>query len=104
MLLGALIALLAGLAIGKAWERYKLQDGRWVDRRRARDSPHYMLGLNFLVANQIDPAIEELVKAAHGAGDPLKLIGPGQAVGLSHAREFGAELCDVALLQAIIEK
>jgi len=73
MLLGALLALLAGLAIGKAWERYKLQDGRWVDRRRARDSPHYMLGLNFLVANQIDPAIEELVKAAHGAGDPLEI-------------------------------
>ena len=72
-LLGALLALLAGLAIGKAWERYKLQDGRWIDRRRARESPHYMLGLNFLVANQIDPAIEELAKAAHGAGDPLEI-------------------------------
>src|SRR5215210_844578 len=71
--LGALLALLAGLAIGKAWERYKLQDGRWVDRRRARDSPHYMLGLNFLVANQVDPATEELVKAAQGAGDPLEI-------------------------------
>ena len=55
-----LVALLLGLAIGKAWERYKLQDGRWIDRRRARESPHYMLGLNFLVANQIDPAIDEL--------------------------------------------
>ncbi len=33
-LLAALLALLAGLAIGKAWERYKLQDGRWIDRRR----------------------------------------------------------------------
>jgi lipopolysaccharide biosynthesis regulator YciM len=73
VLLGALLALLAGLTIGKAWERYKLQDGRWVDRRRARDSPHYMLGLNFLVANQVDPAIEELVKAAQSAGDPLEI-------------------------------
>ena len=73
MLLGALLALLAGLAIGKAWERYKLQDGRWVDRRRARESPHYMLGLNFLVANQIDQAIEELAKAAQLAGDPLEI-------------------------------
>src|SRR5687767_10883128 len=72
-LLGALIALLAGLAIGKAWERYKLQDGRWMDRRRARESPHYMLGLNFLVANQIDPAIEELTIAAEAAGDPLEI-------------------------------
>ena len=42
-----LLALLIGLAAGKAWERYKLQDGRWIDRRRARESPHYILGLNF---------------------------------------------------------
>ena len=68
-----LLALLAGLAVGKAWERYKLQDGRWIDRRRARESPHYMLGLNFLVANQIDPAIEELSTAAEAAGDPLEI-------------------------------
>ena len=59
-----LLALLAGLIVGKAWERYKLKDGRWIDRRRARESPHYMLGLNFLVANQIDQAIEELSAAA----------------------------------------
>jgi lipopolysaccharide biosynthesis regulator YciM len=63
-LLAALVALLAGLTIGKAWERYKLQDGTWIDRRRARQSPHYILGLNFLVANQIDLAIEELTSAA----------------------------------------
>src|SRR6266540_5481552 len=68
-----LLALLAGLAVGKAWERYKLQDGRWIDRRRARESPHYMLGLNFLVANQIDQAIDELSKAARAAGDPLEI-------------------------------
>jgi lipopolysaccharide biosynthesis regulator YciM len=72
-LLGVLLALLAGLAVGKAWERYKLQDGRWIDRRRARESPHYMLGLNFLVTSQIDPAIEELSKAAAAAGDPLEI-------------------------------
>ena len=54
------MGLLAGLAIGKAWERYKLRDGKWIDRRRARDSHHYVLGLNFLVSNQIDLAIEEL--------------------------------------------
>ena len=68
-----LLALLAGLTVGKAWERYKLKDGRWIDRRRARESPHYMLGLNFLVANQIDPAIEELRTAAEAAGDPLEI-------------------------------
>ena len=63
-LLAALIALLVGLAVGKAWERYKLKDGKWIDRRRARQSPHYILGLNFLVGNQIDLAIEELARAA----------------------------------------
>src|SRR5687768_10229714 len=72
-LLIGLLALLAGLAVGKAWERYKLQDGIWTDRRRARESPHYMLGLNFLVANQIDQAIDELSKAAGAAGDPLEI-------------------------------
>jgi len=73
VLLTSLVALLVGLAVGKAWERYKLRDGVWVDRRRARESPHYMLGLNFLVANQIDPAIDELAKAARSAGDPLEI-------------------------------
>src|SRR6186713_792076 len=63
-LLAILLTLLAGLAIGKAWERYKLRDGKWFDRRRTRQSPHYILGLNFLVANQIDLAIEELTHAA----------------------------------------
>jgi lipopolysaccharide assembly protein B len=72
-LLAALVALLAGLAIGKAWERYKLRDGRWIDRRRARESPHYILGLNFLVANQIDLAIEELSKAASLDGEALEV-------------------------------
>src|SRR3982075_4384187 len=72
-LLVALIALLVGLAIGKAWERYKLRDGQWIDRRRARESPHYILGLNFLVANQIDLAIEELSKAAGLDGDALEV-------------------------------
>ena len=44
-LLVGLVALLAGLAIGKAWERYKLRDGQWIDRRRARESPHFIVGL-----------------------------------------------------------
>src|SRR5213594_1885876 len=72
-LLAALVALLAGLTIGKAWERYKLRDGKWIDRRRARESPHYILGLNFLVANQIDLAIEELGRAASLDADALEV-------------------------------
>lgn len=62
-LIGALVALLVGLATGKAWERYKLVEGRWLDRRKVRQAPHFILGLNFLVANQVDAAIEELEKA-----------------------------------------
>ena len=71
--LAALIALLVGLAAGKAWERYKLSDGRWIDRRRARESPHYLVGLNSLVAGQIDHAIDELTRAAAAAGDALEI-------------------------------
>ena len=72
-LLAVLIALLIGLTIGKAWERYKLRDDKWIDRRRARQSPHYILGLNFLVANQIDLAIEELSRAASLDADALEV-------------------------------
>jgi lipopolysaccharide biosynthesis regulator YciM len=71
--LAALVALLAGLTVGKAWERYKLRGGRWIDRRRARDRPHYILGLNFVVANQIDLAIEELTRAASLDPDALEV-------------------------------
>ncbi len=72
-LLAGLLALLVGLTVGKAWERYKLRDGRWFDRRKARQTPHYMLGLNFLVSNQVDMAIEELSKAAAVDGDALEI-------------------------------
>jgi lipopolysaccharide biosynthesis regulator YciM len=69
----ALICLVAGLSAGKAWERYKLRSGRLIDRRRAPESLHYILGLNFLVTNQIDLAIEELSKAAETLGDALEI-------------------------------
>ena len=73
LLLTALIMLLVGLTVGKAWERYKLRGGTWIDRRRAREAPHYILGLNFLVANQIDLAIEELTRAASLDADALEV-------------------------------
>jgi lipopolysaccharide biosynthesis regulator YciM len=72
-LLAVLIALLIGLAAGKAWERYKLRDGRWIDRRRARESPHYILGLNFLVSDQLDLAIDELTMASEMDPDALEV-------------------------------
>src|ERR687892_2817299 len=72
-LLAVLVALLLGLMVGKAWERYKLRDGRWIDRRRLRETPHYMLGLNFLVDNQVDLAIDELTHAASTDNDALEI-------------------------------
>ena len=72
-LLAVLVALLVGLAGGKAWERYKLRDGHWIDRRKARDSPHYILGLNFLVSDQVDLAIDELTMAAGLDPDALEI-------------------------------
>ncbi len=73
VLLAVLIALLAGVVVGKAWERYKLRDGRWIDRRRLRETPHYMLGLNFLVDNQVDQAIDELTQATSTGTDALEI-------------------------------
>jgi len=72
-LLAALFALLLGLIVGKGWERYKLRDGRWIDRRRLRETPHYMLGLNFLVDNHVDQAIDELTQAASTGTDALEI-------------------------------
>ena len=72
-LLVGLLALLAGLAIGKAWERYKLRDGQWIDRRKARESPHFIVGLDLVVANQIDLAVDELSRAAWLDEDALEI-------------------------------
>ena len=72
-LLFGLLTLLAGLCIGKAWERYKLRDGQWIDRRKARESPHFIVGLDMVVANQIDQAIEELSRAVALDQDALEI-------------------------------
>ena len=72
-LIAVLVALLLGLAIGKTWERYKLRDGRWIDRRRLRETPHYMLGLSFLADNLIDQAIDELTHATSADAGALEL-------------------------------
>ena len=79
VLLGVLVALLMGLAAGKAWERYKLQEGRWIDRRKIRQSPHFILGLNHLVAGQVDLAIEEM-RFAREVSDRVVFIDHGTIV------------------------
>ncbi|HSL20520.1 MAG TPA: tetratricopeptide repeat protein [Vicinamibacterales bacterium] len=72
-LLVALVALLLGIAGGKAHERYKLKDGRLIDRRRMRESPHYLQALNFLVAGQLDLAIDGLQQAMQLQPDSLEM-------------------------------
>ena len=60
----------------------------------ARESPHYMLGLNFLVANQIDPAIDELTQGGgarrRSARDPPDPRQPVPREGPGRPRDPGA--------------
>jgi lipopolysaccharide biosynthesis regulator YciM len=64
LLLAVLVSLLAGFVVGKVSERYKLQQGQLMDRRRVRGSPRYLQGLNFLIAGELDQAIGEFQQAA----------------------------------------
>ena len=72
-LLVALLALLLGLAAGKAWERYKLNADAGSTGGGPAESPRYLLGLNLLVSNQLDLAIEELNTAAGFDADALEI-------------------------------
>jgi lipopolysaccharide biosynthesis regulator YciM len=63
LLIVTISALLLGLVAGRAWERYKLVQGQWVDRRRIRQTPHFIVGLNYLVAGRVDLAIEQFEAA-----------------------------------------
>ena len=98
--LAALVTLLVGVAAGKVWERYKLREGRWIDRRKARESPHYILGLNFLVANQIDRAIDELSRAARLQPDALEIE---MILGNLH-REKGQVGRAITIHQALLQR
>jgi lipopolysaccharide assembly protein B len=99
-LLAALLALLVGLIAGKAWERYKLRDGRWIDRRRLRETPHYMLGLNFLTEHQVDQAIEELTAATSSDTDALEI----QMILGNLYREKGQVARAITVHQALLQR
>jgi lipopolysaccharide biosynthesis regulator YciM len=99
-LLASLIALLAGLVVGKAWERYKLRDGRWIDRRRLRQTPHYMLGLTFLVQGDVDEAIEALTHASNTDADALEL----QLILGNLLREKGQVARAITIHQSLLQR
>jgi lipopolysaccharide biosynthesis regulator YciM len=99
-LIAVLVTLLAGLAIGKAWERYKLRGGRLIDRRRLRDTPHRMLALLFIAENQPDLALEELTRAIDadpGAFDLQLLLG-------NVCRQKGQASRAIAVHQALLQR
>ncbi len=99
-LLAALVALLAGLVIGKAWERYKLRDGRWLDRRRLRETPHYLLGLSFLVQGHVDQAIDELGQAVTTDADAFEI----EMVLGNLLREKGQVSRAIAIHQTLLQR
>lgn len=99
-LLASLLALLAGLVVGKAWERYKLRDGRWIDRRRLRQTPHYMLGLTFLVQGDVDEAIDALTQASHTDVDALEL----QLILGNLLREKGQVARAITIHQSLLQR
>ncbi len=70
-LLVILVALAAGIAIGRFWP------GRlFVHRARRRSglaSIHYILGLDFLASRQIDQAVSELTHAARENTDAIEI-------------------------------
>jgi len=99
-LLATLLALLVGLVVGKAWERYKLRDGRWLDRRRLRETPHYMLGLSLLVQGHVDDAIDELTQVATTDADALEV----ELVLGNLLREKGQVARAIAMHQALLQR
>src|SRR5262245_47784358 len=99
-LLATLVALLLGLVVGKAWERYKLRDGRWIDRRRLRETPHYMRGLTFLGQGEIDHAIEELTKATTTDAEALEV----EMILGNLQREKGQVTRAIAIHQSLLQR
>jgi lipopolysaccharide biosynthesis regulator YciM len=60
----ALIILLLGMVIGRIWGVFVSQEKRKKKRRERKGITNYLLGLNYLISGNIDPALFELSQAA----------------------------------------
>ena len=70
-LLVILVALVAGIAIGRFWANARASARS--ERRRETSSIHYILGLDFLASRQIDRAVAELTIAARKNTDAIEI-------------------------------
>jgi len=71
-LLAVLLAAIAGLVAGRAWAA-ALRRGEEKDRAAFRASPHYIQGLHYLAAGQLELAISELGKVARDEPDAVEV-------------------------------
>ena len=71
-LLAVLLAAIAGLVAGRAWAT-ALRRGEERSRAAFRASPHYIQGLHYLAAGQLELAISELSKVAREDGDAVEV-------------------------------
>lgn len=67
----ALVAFIAGVALGKFWSR--LASGRPESSRLPGESLHYILGLDYLASHQIDRAVAELTRAAQADTEAIEI-------------------------------
>ncbi|MBI3932646.1 MAG: tetratricopeptide repeat protein [Acidobacteria bacterium] len=72
-LLAILIAALAGLLAGRAWAA-ALGRGDLRERPAFRTSPHYIQGLHYLAAGQLELAISELTKVTREDADAVEVL------------------------------
>jgi lipopolysaccharide assembly protein B len=71
-LLAVLLAAIAGLVAGRAWAS-ALRRGEEQGRAAFRASPHYIQGLHYLAAGQLELAISELAKVARDEPDAVEV-------------------------------
>jgi lipopolysaccharide biosynthesis regulator YciM len=72
-LLAIILACIAGVVAGRAWAA-ALAGGDARDRPAFRSSPHYLQGLHYLSAGQLELAISELAKVAREHPETVEVL------------------------------